>query len=538
MRRENWLVASLFLFPSVSLAQGALGPESLLEYIQARSDLEEVQRRAYESEIRVRFGGEALEPQDAGHVEIRVAKEILSAAIFLQIPAKRAVAGAWDGYHGALDYVPPPIAVDYEILKFQGRPPKGRPIDLAFDFPKYYADEIAPDLVAYWEDALATDKVREWDIEETKQALDETRKLMRPLLLEKLRLLARLAKDRARATGRRQKFLEEATAEIEAELSRSFKGVAAKPEVLDRSREPFARLKLQLEATRGKLTDEDALLDPAFFRAAADREQKEREAREQRARDEARREAEERRFRDAYQRLADEAKAARERDEAERRERDADEREAEARARAEREAAEQERDRARLEELNRRLERESKDRARRRRELEERLERERKDREESLERQSRERDRRERESRELEARDRGESWSFDRIRARLDGVVGSWLGTPYLWGGSQKGVGTDCSGFTRGVMLEGFSRQLPRTSRDQFLEGQEVESAPDAGDLVFFDIKDAGQISHVGVALGNGKFAHAGTSSGVTRADLSARYFQRAYRGARRVIGQ
>ncbi|MBI2373996.1 MAG: C40 family peptidase [Deltaproteobacteria bacterium] len=520
------------ILPAHARAQGALGKESLLEYIQGRTDLDEPERRAYEREIRVRFGGEALEPQDEAHEEIMVAKQILSAAIFLQVPAKQAVAGAWDGYHGALDYypVPPPIAINYEILKFQGRPPRGRPIDLTFEFARFYNDEIAPDLVAYWEDALAKNKIKEWNLEDTKKALEQTRKLMRPLLLEKLRLLARLARDREVASGRRKSFLESAIRDVEAELDRSFRGVAASPGILDDDRPAYERLIEQLVATKKNPTEEDRALDPAVWREAAAKERTAREEKQQHQREQARRarEAE-------AERQRAEVEETRERLTAERAERErieAEEREAERRSEQERRRLERERNQARIAELDERLRRERMER----RANEERARQAR----EAKQREVREQRERERQARDKEARERADlesgQWTFAAIRTRLTSVVATWIGTPYVWGGTEKRRGTDCSGFTQGALAEGFSLHLPRTSRDQYREGDEVDGAPQPGDLVFFDIKDAGQISHVGVALGDGKFAHAGSSTGVANADLSARYFQRAYRGARRVI--
>jgi cell wall-associated NlpC family hydrolase len=55
--------------------------------------------------------------------------------------------------------------------------------------------------------------------------------------------------------------------------------------------------------------------------------------------------------------------------------------------------------------------------------------------------------------------------------------------------------------------------------------------------MLFFDTLDRGQVTHVAVFLGEGKFAHASSSKGVTRAVLSEKYYQRAYWGSRRILG-
>lgn len=54
------------------------------------------------------------------------------------------------------------------------------------------------------------------------------------------------------------------------------------------------------------------------------------------------------------------------------------------------------------------------------------------------------------------------------------------------------------------------------------------------GDLVFFKIKK-GKISHVGIYLGQNKFAHASTKSGVTISDLSEPYYSKYFYQAGRI---
>ena len=48
------------------------------------------------------------------------------------------------------------------------------------------------------------------------------------------------------------------------------------------------------------------------------------------------------------------------------------------------------------------------------------------------------------------------------------------------------------------------------------------------GDLLFFKIRK-GQISHVGIYLQNGKFAHATTQAGVIISDLSEPYYKKYF---------
>ncbi len=95
------------------------------------------------------------------------------------------------------------------------------------------------------------------------------------------------------------------------------------------------------------------------------------------------------------------------------------------------------------------------------------------------------------------------------LRDELIGTAEKFIGVPYLWGGASPGEGFDCSGLAMVVyQLNGLS--LPRSSRDQFEAGIPVEKEDlSRGDLVFFNTKDPGKVSHVGIYIGEGKFIHA-----------------------------
>ena len=56
------------------------------------------------------------------------------------------------------------------------------------------------------------------------------------------------------------------------------------------------------------------------------------------------------------------------------------------------------------------------------------------------------------------------------------------------------------------------------------------------GDLVFFNTTGRG-VSHVGIYVGNGKFAHASTSKGVRVDRVNDTYWGKRYIGAKRVAG-
>lgn len=84
-----------------------------------------------------------------------------------------------------------------------------------------------------------------------------------------------------------------------------------------------------------------------------------------------------------------------------------------------------------------------------------------------------------------------------------------YKGTAYRSGGTNLGVGVDCSGFTQSVMKK-FGISLNRVSRDQTLNGVAVSfNELEKGDLVFYGY--GSRISHVGIYIGDGNIIHAST---------------------------
>ena len=113
----------------------------------------------------------------------------------------------------------------------------------------------------------------------------------------------------------------------------------------------------------------------------------------------------------------------------------------------------------------------------------------------------------------------------------------SLVGTPYVWGGNTPESGFDCSGLVNYVFRDMLNLRLPRTSRElSALSAPAVHSSGLAtGDLVFF--ASSGQVSHVGIYVGDGRFVHAPRTGGVVRLErLDGRYWQQRYAGARRVL--
>ncbi|WP_138496375.1 C40 family peptidase [Paenibacillus pinistramenti] len=116
----------------------------------------------------------------------------------------------------------------------------------------------------------------------------------------------------------------------------------------------------------------------------------------------------------------------------------------------------------------------------------------------------------------------------------LSTVVNSVYGTPYKMGATGNGA-FDCSGFTKYVFKK-MGVTLARQSKAQFKQGTAVaKSQLKAGDLVFFNTLGSG-VSHVGIYMGGGMFAHASSSRGVRLDKLSNSYFANRYVGAKRVL--
>jgi len=120
------------------------------------------------------------------------------------------------------------------------------------------------------------------------------------------------------------------------------------------------------------------------------------------------------------------------------------------------------------------------------------------------------------------------------LSERLHAEVAKWDGTPHRLGGTTR-KGVDCSGFVQRLYQDLLGLQLPRTTTLQVLSGRPVEkSRLIPGDLVFF--KPPYKQNHVGIYLGDSRFAHASTSQGVTVSNLSDTYWRQSYWTARRYV--
>ncbi|OMQ24644.1 bifunctional murein DD-endopeptidase/murein LD-carboxypeptidase [Serratia oryzae] len=122
------------------------------------------------------------------------------------------------------------------------------------------------------------------------------------------------------------------------------------------------------------------------------------------------------------------------------------------------------------------------------------------------------------------------------IKSKIMDQYADWKGVRYRLGGDTK-RGIDCSGFVQRTFREQFGMDLPRSTYEQEDMGKKIQRAKlRPGDLVLFRAGSTGR--HVGIYLGNDKFVHASTSSGVTISSMNETYWDKRYREARRVLGR
>lgn len=116
------------------------------------------------------------------------------------------------------------------------------------------------------------------------------------------------------------------------------------------------------------------------------------------------------------------------------------------------------------------------------------------------------------------------------------------VGTRYRMGGTSTKTGFDCSGFVGYLFREEAGIKLPRSTREMInldaplIAREELEP----GDIVFFNNRGRGRVSHAGIYIGDDQFIHSSSSrSGGVRVDsLDSRYWRTSFMEAKRVLAQ
>lgn len=113
----------------------------------------------------------------------------------------------------------------------------------------------------------------------------------------------------------------------------------------------------------------------------------------------------------------------------------------------------------------------------------------------------------------------------------------SYMGAPYVYGGISS-TGFDCSGLVYHVFIQVLGESVPRTSMGLYQWAEPVAPLQmQKGDLVFFNT--TGNISHVGIYIGDGRFIHSaseGPHTGVIISSLNEPYWKEHFAGAGRVL--
>lgn len=116
----------------------------------------------------------------------------------------------------------------------------------------------------------------------------------------------------------------------------------------------------------------------------------------------------------------------------------------------------------------------------------------------------------------------------------------SLIGTRYRYGGTSVQSGFDCSGFVGYLFRKEVGLELPRSTRELInLDAPKVARADlEPGDLILFNDRGRGRVSHAGIYLGDDQFIHSSSSrSGGVRIDsLDDSYWNRSYLQAKRVL--
>lgn len=125
--------------------------------------------------------------------------------------------------------------------------------------------------------------------------------------------------------------------------------------------------------------------------------------------------------------------------------------------------------------------------------------------------------------------------SYKVPQTRLLEVINAYIGTRYKYGGTD-GNGVDCSGFVCLVFKKVNHAKLPHSSRKMKRIGKRVTlQTARTGDLVFFR-GSLGYVNHVGIYIGDNKFAHASSGQGVIYSCFDEPYYKKHFMEIRRIF--
>jgi probable lipoprotein NlpC len=128
---------------------------------------------------------------------------------------------------------------------------------------------------------------------------------------------------------------------------------------------------------------------------------------------------------------------------------------------------------------------------------------------------------------------------YQDLREKIIETAKKYEGVPYRYGGMTIS-GLDCSGLLCLVFKETLNVALPRSASGLYswVEKTTLEKAQ-PGDFLFFKTDSSGNITHVGLYLGERRFIHSastGPKTGVIYSSLDEKYWAKAYVGAGRAF--
>ncbi|MDR2478545.1 MAG: C40 family peptidase [Treponema sp.] len=129
--------------------------------------------------------------------------------------------------------------------------------------------------------------------------------------------------------------------------------------------------------------------------------------------------------------------------------------------------------------------------------------------------------------------------AFREARFKVLAAAGKYEKTPYRYGGLDWN-GLDCSGLVYRSFRDALGVSVPRSTASLYSWAETIPAEKiQPGDLLFFRTTNTGQISHVGIYVGGGRFIHAaseGPVTGVIYSSLDEKYWARTCAGAGRVL--
>ena len=111
------------------------------------------------------------------------------------------------------------------------------------------------------------------------------------------------------------------------------------------------------------------------------------------------------------------------------------------------------------------------------------------------------------------------------------------IGKPYVWGATGPDS-FDCSGLTSYVYKNAANISLPRTSSEQAKVGDTISKSDlMPGDLIFSSTNGTGNVSHVGIYIGNNEMIHSPKpGQNVQIVKINTTYWNNVYLHAKRVL--